>query len=126
VRVRVGKREAAVGVGPPDVVRSNAVPAGPDRAQDRLERPRGRAPHVGLALAERQLDWIDVRGGRGQLPQVASCPLDRRAHLGVAVDGEVVKDDGRTRRQGREEPCHEESAGDRAREDAGCLDPGRA
>ena len=70
---------------------------------DVVEGAWSRGPEEGFQLCERHLDRIEVGTVRRQKAELRARGLDRRAHLGLFVDGEIVEHDdiARTKRRGQ-------------------------
>jgi len=58
---------------------------------DVIEGPRARRPHEGFQLGERHLDRIEVRTVGRQKSDLRADGFDRRAHLGLFVNGQIVE-----------------------------------
>ena len=60
---------------------------------DVVERARTRGPHQGFQFREGHLDRIEVGTVGRQKSELRARGFDRRAHLGLLMDGEVVEHD---------------------------------
>lgn len=70
---------------------------------DVLEGARARGPEEGFQLRERHLDRIEVGTVGRQKSDLRASGLDRRAHLGLLVDDEIVEHDDIARSECRDQ-----------------------
>ena len=65
----------------------------PDRRPQAGHRARGDGPQAGFEFGKDLLDGIEVRAVGGQIEQVRASRLDRLAHPGHFMTGQIVQDD---------------------------------
>ncbi len=70
-----------------------------DERVDLIEAARPGGSQEGFQFGERLFDRIEVGTVRGEKSEVGADPFDRRADLGLLVDGEVIEDDDVARAQ---------------------------